>query len=441
MASTPIYNWPTPDNTDLVKNGALAIRTLGDAIDTTVDTMIPETIFAAKGDLLGASANDTPAILSVGANGETLVADSSTSTGLRYQGSQAAGKNKIINGAMTIDQRNSAGSAVTINANADIYSVDRWSGIGQAADGVFTLAQDTSAPDGFSNSLKATITTADASIGSTQAYSFRQKIEGFNVADFGFGTANAKTITVSFWVRSSVTGDFGGSIRNSASNRSYAFLYNIAIADTWEKKSVTIAGDTSGTWLKTTGTGLNLAFSLGVGSSFLGTAGSWAGANYIGATGQTQLISTLGATLYITGVQVEAGSVATAFQTATGTIQGELSAAQRYYWRAGLDSSGTFGILGNSGYTDSTTNSNVMFNFPVHMRVAPTAIDFPTLSTTRILNVGNPFTPTAASLNTTNTTADIGWVAFTSSGMTASQFSQYTRNSSSTSYIGFSAEL
>jgi hypothetical protein len=265
----------------------------------------------------------------VGNNGETLVADSSTSTGLRYQGNYAAGKNKITNGNMVIDQRN-AGASVTVNTAGSTFTVDRWRGTGQATDGVFTLQQDSSAPAGFTKSIKATVTTADASIASTQVYFVAQAIEGNNVADFDFGLSSAKTITLSFWVRSSLTGTFGGSIRNSDVNRSYPFSYSIAVADTWEKKSVTIAGDTTGTWLKDSGKGLDLIFSLGAGTDRLGTAGAWNSNNNIGATGQTNVIGTLNATWYSTGVQVEIGNVATAFQTATGTIQGELAACQRY---------------------------------------------------------------------------------------------------------------
>ena len=288
----------------------------------------------AKGDLFGYST--TQARVAVGNNGETLVADSSTSTGLRYQGNYAAGKNKITNGNMVIDQRN-AGASVTVNTAGSTFTVDRWRGTGQATDGVFTLQQDSSAPAGFTKSIKATVTTADASIASTQVYFVAQAIEGNNVADFDFGLSSAKTITLSFWVRSSLTGTFGGSIRNSDVNRSYPFSYSIAVADTWEKKSVTIAGDTTGTWLKDSGKGLDLIFSLGAGTDRLGTAGAWNSNNNIGATGQTNVIGTLNATWYSTGVQVEIGNVATAFQTATGTIQGELAACQRYYQSYGAN--------------------------------------------------------------------------------------------------------
>jgi hypothetical protein len=169
------------------------------------------------------------------------------------------------------------------------------------------------APAGFTNSALITVTTADASIGSTQVYVGAQAIEGFNVADFAWGTASASVVTLSFWVRSSLTGTFSGSVKNSDGTRSYPFTYSIASADTLEYKTVTIPGDTTGTWLTNNGIGIGLTFNLGSGSSRLGTASTWAAANYDGATGSVALISTLNATWYVTGVQLEKGSTATSF--------------------------------------------------------------------------------------------------------------------------------
>ena len=155
-------------------------------------------------------------------------------------------KNRLINSAMVIDQRN-AGASVTINTSTDAYTLDRFSCIGQTTDGVYTVARSSVAPAGFINSLLATVTTADSSIGASQFYDISQFIEGFNVADFGWGTASAATATLSFWVRSSVTGVFGGSFRNGSFNRSYPFTYTVSAANTWEYKTITVAGDTSGT--------------------------------------------------------------------------------------------------------------------------------------------------------------------------------------------------
>jgi hypothetical protein len=256
-------------------------------------------------------------------------------------------RNRIINGDMRIDQRN-AGAAVTVNDADNLrFPVDRFAGIGTPAAGVFTLQQSTTAPTGFVNSIIATVTTSATPSG-TNAYNILQNIEGLNIADLGWGTANALPVTLSFWVRSSVTGTFGGAIRNSASNRSYPFSYTISSANTWEYKSVTIPGDTSGTWLTTNGIGLRPNFSLGAGSDRLGTAGAWSGSNLSGVTGQTNLIATNGATFYITGVQLETGSVATPFERRPfGT---ELQLCQRYYEKS-YDQSVAPGSASTSGYS------------------------------------------------------------------------------------------
>ena len=266
------------------------------------------------------------------------------------------GRNRIINGAMMIDQRN-AGAAVT---TSDSYPVDRFF-VGNSTDGAFSAQQNSSSPAGFINSTKITVTTADASVTTTQALQFRHIIEGTNVADLGWGTADAKTVTLSFWVRSSLTGTFGGAFNNSAFNRSYPFTYTISVADTWEYKTITVPGDTSGTWLTTNGTGLNIRFGLGVGPDRSGTAGAWAGSSYISATGATSVIGTLNATWYITGVQLEVGSTATDFERRPYGM--ELALCQRYY----------FEIEGGTQIPcyQNTTSMTGTVSLPVPMRTVP----------------------------------------------------------------------
>jgi hypothetical protein len=227
--------------------------------------------------------------------------------GLTPQASNMQPFNRIINGAMTIDQRN-AGAAVTPANGANIYTLDRWSFyLSQASK--LTTQQSSTAPTGFVNSLLVTSSSA-YSVGSGDIFEVRQFVEGYNTADLMWGTANAQTVTLSFWVRSSLTGTFGGAIRNSASDRSYVFSYSISSANTYEYKTITIAGDTSATWLTTNGRGIGVFFSLGAGSTALKAAGSWGAGEYEGVTGQTNLVGTSGATFYITGVQLEAGSTA-----------------------------------------------------------------------------------------------------------------------------------
>ena len=265
-------------------------------------------------------------------------------------------KNRIINSAMVIDQRN-AGAAVTINTGSNIYTLDRWQAQGTSSAGVYTVQRSTTAPSEFVNSLLVTVTTADASLAAADLYSIGQFIEGFNVADLGWGTANAKTVTISFWVRSSVTGTFGGSVGNSAFNRSYPFTYTISTANTFEYKTITIAGDTTGTWLTDNGIGVRLYFGLGVGSNLSGTAGAWAGVGTTSATGATNLMATVSATFYITGVQLEIGTSATPFER---RLYGqELVNCQRYYI-----STGSPALVFNSTYNSA--------QFPVTMRATPT---------------------------------------------------------------------
>jgi hypothetical protein len=289
----------------------------------------------------------------------------STVGGVLGAGNASIMKNRLINGDMRIDQRN-AGASVTINTSARTFGVDRWWGYGQATDGVFTIQQSSVAPVGFSNSTVITVTTADASIGSSQLYLFSQTIEGFNTADLGWGTANAKTVTLSFWVRSSVTGTFGGIVNNYAQDRTYPFTYTISVANTWEQKSITIAGDTTGTWNTNNSGSIQIMYGLGVGSSFLASPNAWSAGTFFGATGQTNLISTNGATFYITGVQLEVGSSATGFEYVN--YQTSLANCQRYYYSFVSGASKAIGV----GCYVGTSQVRFGINFPVTMRTAPT---------------------------------------------------------------------
>jgi hypothetical protein len=277
-----------------------------------------------------------------------------------YAGGNYGMRNRIINGDMRIDQRNN-GAAVTVNQDVPRFPVDRFIGVGQASDGVFTLQQDSSAPAGFTNSIKATVTTADSSIAAAQQYFIAQHIEGNNLSDLSYGTSSAQTITMSFWVRSSITGAFGGAINNFLSSRHFVFSYTINSADTWEYKTVTIPGDTASAMATNNSTGVRVLFSLGAGSSRQQVVGTWqtdSGAFKQTFSGATQLIATNGATFYITGVQLEAGSVATPFERRPfGT---ELALCQRYFQRFSAIASttrrvGTTTLLGTMRATPTLT--------------------------------------------------------------------------------------
>lgn len=251
-------------------------------------------------------------------------------------------RNRIINGAMVIDQRN-AGASVT-PANGD-YTIDRWqASLTQSSK--FSVQQNAGSvtpPAGFSNYLGVTSLSA-YSVVSGDIFAVGQAIEGFNFADLGFGTASAQTVTLSFLVRSSLTGTFGAALVNdSTATRSYPFTYTVSSANTWEQKTVTIAGDTSGTWSKTNGVGARIRFGLGVGSTYATTAGAWASGNFWSATGATSVVGTNGATFYITGVQLEAGSVASPFERRD--YGRELIMCQRYFEITSLYGNG-FGVGG-----------------------------------------------------------------------------------------------
>jgi len=275
-------------------------------------------------------------------------------------------KNRILNGQMVIDQRN-AGASVTPNGT---YTLDRWAAFNSQSS-KFTVQQNAGSvtpPVGFTNYLGVTSSSA-YSVVASDYFMLAQRIEGYNVADLNWGSANAKTVTLSFWVRSSLTGTFGGVLTNSANNRSYPFTYTISAANTWEQKSVTIAGDTTGTWLTTNGSGLEVYFGLGVGSTYSGTAGAWAGSTFYSATGATSVVGTNGATFYITGVQLEKGSTATSFDYRPYTT--ELQLCQRYFvslqegiWTANGSGTATAGIY-----------------MPVTMRATPTLYATPAVMT------------------------------------------------------------
>ena len=345
-------------------------------------------------------------------------------------------KNRIINGAMVIDQRNAgAASANTING----YFLDRWT-VSQATTGKLIAQQNAGSvtpPTGFSNYLGTTSQSA-YSVTSTDFFLIFQPIEGFNTSDFAFGTASASTVTLSFWVRSSLTGNFGAAIKNSALNRSYPFSYTISSANTWEQKSVTIAGDTSGTWIgATNGIGLYVAFSLGSGSTRLGTANTWASANYDAPTGSTSVVGTNGATFYITGVQLEKGSTATSFDYRPyGT---ELRLCQRYYFKMQADDTAyQFAPVS----ADSATRGYATGTFPVTLRTTPSALEQSGTASQYTVRTGGVDRASSAVPAFASTTTQYVWVVETTvaSGQTAGLGGIFYGQSTS-AYLGWSAEL
>jgi hypothetical protein len=335
---------------------------------------------------------------------------------------------------MVLDQRN-AGASVN-NAAGNIYTLDRWQANADQAS-KFSIQQNAGSvtpPVGFTNYLGCTSLSA-YSVPSNEAYLIRQKIEGYNFADLGWGTANAKTVTVSFWVRSSLTGTFSGVLLNSASNRCFIFTYTISAANTWEYKTITIPGDITGTWLTTNGVGLEIRFSLGAGASLSGTAGSWLADGLYSATGAVSVVGTSGATFYITGVQLEVGSSATSFEYRPyGT---ELALCQRYAILYGREQ--PYNQIGTTGFAYGTSNGDMPVPFPVQMRVIPTI----TVSGSfQISDAASATAITNIAVITTQSSTNIGSIRFTTSGG-ATVYRPYrieTANSS-TAFVLFSSEL
>jgi len=276
-------------------------------------------------------------------------------------GALSGARNRIINGDMRIDQRN-AGASVTPATGGASYPVDRFS-ISVSQNSKCTMQQNAGAvtpPTGFSHYLGFT-SSSSYSITSSDYFGIQHKIEGFNFSDFSFGTASAKQVTLSFWVRSSLTGTFGVNFQNGGQTRSYGATYTINAANTWEQKTITIAGDSSGTWASDNTSGLIMTFGVGIGSTYSIASGSWqttTSPNGFGTTGATSVVGTNGATFYITGVQLEAGSVATPFERRS--YGQELALAQRYY-----QNNGAILVQSSAGF------GNTMY-LPVIMRATPT---------------------------------------------------------------------
>jgi hypothetical protein len=442
MATSPLFGWEEPDDTDLVKDGAAAIRTLGNAIDTSMGDLlggstgqvlskasnanmdftwvtsddanaIQNTIVDAKGDLISATGSDVPARLAVGNNGETLVADSSTSTGLRYTENYAAGKNKIINGDFSINQR-----GFTSTTTTSVFTFDRW--LTEYAGGTSTFSAQTFTPGaapvaGYesTNFIRIASTGQSAVSDNTR---FRYKIEDVR-------TFAGQTVTLSFWAKAgsgtpSIAAYYAQVFGSGGSTAVTINGEKKTLSTSWARYTITLAiPSISG---KTLGAGSYLEL------LFVTSAGS----NY---NDRTQSIGIQTATIDIWGVQVEAGSVATAFQTATGTIQGELAACQRYYWR--LTPGVVSGYLLTAGNAYNATNLVPHTIFPQTMRVGPTSVDYSAIEATDGVNVADVTTLTLY-YPTRNSASFIG----ATTG--ATQYRNYVLVAKTTSsYLGFSAEL
>jgi hypothetical protein len=281
-------------------------------------------------------------------------------------------RNRIINGAMTIAQRGTSTSLVTGSSSG--FAADRFQGF-NVGTGACSIIQATNVPSstyGFINSLQIDVTTADTSIAAGELYMVRQTIEGLNITDLAWGTANAKTITLSFWVSSSKTGTHFVAFKNQAQDRCYAASYTISVADTWEQKTITVAGDTSGTWLTTNSGGIQVTWALAVGSTYqTATANVWAAGDGYATSAQVNVMDSTANNFYITGVQLERGSTASSFEYRS--YGAELVLCQRYYYVPLNDSNSAANVYAMtwSGSTTNGVNCHASLTLPVTMRAIP----------------------------------------------------------------------
>jgi len=369
--------------------------------------------------------------------GTTLaVAGDSTFTGSVNAPNTFGFKNRIINGAMVIDQRN-AGASVSFSG-ANVFPIDRFQGSIAQGSG-HTAQQSTTVPAGFVNSVLVTIGTgASASAGNVSR--LFQVVEGFNCADLDWGLATASTVTLSFWVKSSLTGTFAGGLYNSAANRNYVFTYAISAANTWEQKSITIAGDTSGTWLKNNGAGIYVNWDLGTGSTYQGTAGAWAAGVAWATSGSVKLAATSGANWSVTGVQLEKGSTATSFDYRPyGT---ELALCQRYLYaiRGSLASSSQASV-GVGGW-DGTAGATIVVPYPVQLRVFASSITVSSASDFQCVREAIAWeNATAIALAADGNGVQAAALTVSTATRDTRGFAARMRSNSATAYLGFNAEL
>ena len=443
---------PIAGSSSIVTTGALnsgSITSGFGAIDNGASA-ITTTGAVSGGTITGSTSVKTPLIeytdgddaITIADGGGTTFAQTAAIpaiTGLTSINSGQIGgsRNKIINGAMVIDQRN-AGSAVNISAGTTTYSLDRYGFFLGTTSAVATIQQDSSAPANFTNSLKISVNTADASVAADDRARITQRIEGYNFADLNYGSASARTLTLSFWVKSNLTDTFSVVFYNAANNRMMLKTYTTEVANTWEQKTITITGDTTGTWLKTNGNGINIAFNLMAGSSQQGTADSWqATGGAYGTSSQANLFSSTSNTFYLTGVQLEVGSTATEFEHRS--YGEELALCQRYYYKNKADTTNsTFG----SGFNDTTTTAFSVLSFPVSMRDAPSALEQTGTASNYRLRTGSAVSATCNSVPTfVGSSTDSAWTKFfVASGLTAGQ-GAIVRANSTAAFLAWSAEL
>lgn len=345
-------------------------------------------------------------------------------------------KNLIINGGMAVSQRGTSFA----DPSDDNYSLDRMH-IFNNNDGATTITQDTTVPsgEGFYYSLKLDCTGTDGTIAAGQYLTLSQRIEGFNNNVLEYGTSSAKTVVISFYAKSNLTGTFCYSVRNSAANRSFIKEFSLASANTWERISFTIPGDTSGTWLATNGIGSNHQISFSMGSTYHGTANQWNASNVVATSNIANFLSSTDNEFFITGWQVEVGTGApTAF--VHEDIGATFRKCQRYYYRLGESSAYARYMVGQC---DSANNCNGVVELPVEMRDTPTIEHTGTASNYAVYEAGTVHTCSAVpSINALGSDKNIAnLISYSTGNFAAGNSGELISNNNANAYIGFKSEI
>jgi hypothetical protein len=402
---------------------------------------VAKALVDVKGDLITATADNTPARLAAGSNGQILMADSSATAGLRYV-DPPTNRNLIINGAANVHQRGTSSTGITGNG---YYTADRWS-VTASSLGTWTQTVETDGPTGtpFKKSLKMLCTTADASPSADDVILIDQKIEGQNLLSTKSGTSSAEQLTLSFWVKSNVTGTYvAGFVNTDAGNRIVSATYSVSQSATWERKVITFPADTAGGYDNDNTIGVSLQFWLAGGTSYTsGTlATTWQSLTQANrAVGQTNLAAATNNYWQVTGVQLETGPVATPFEFEP--YEATLRKCQRYYvaYRSDESSSGLSYARWASGQNQTTTNAQFSIDLPVTMRTPPSLVQTSTASEFGVF-ANNVITALSAAMGINSHRQVMLVSATVASGLTAGHGSQLLTNNNRNAAFAFDAEL
>ena len=343
-----------------------------------------------------------------------------------YGDNVLTGRNMVINGNFSVFQRGT--SATTVSGN-DIFAADRFKGWANGG-GTFTVEQSTDVPNNeFEFSAKLTNTATDSSVAAGDNYRWATDLEGYTVSRLAYGHSDAKAVTLSFWVKSSLTGTYCGALYSVTASRHYIYEYTISSANTWEKKTITVSsGDTTGSWNRTNGNGLRVYWGFGSGTTYQGTAGAWTAGEKWETSSQAAWIGSASATFYITGVQLEVGETATPFEHEDyGTT---LKKCKRYYQV--YDN-----IQGMTLHCYNTSHAYTSIQYPDGiMRATPTAtVNYSSGDSFALAGSGK----TISAREIVGVKPNVFMFKLTASSLTAGQAGHYDKDS--TNIFQFDAEL